>query len=78
MHDVTLLGRTAARFLGTGGFLIIYSNCNKKYTNSELKNFTEIRPVKVALTYGDGQTDMTKLIGPFLDYVNQANRIERG
>jgi len=37
LHDVTLFGLTVARFVGTGGFLIGYSNGNKKYTNGKLK-----------------------------------------
>jgi len=38
----------------------------------------EIRPVEGALTHGNGQTDMTKLIGPFRDYANQSNKTEWG
>ena len=42
------------------------------------ENFTEIRPVEGALTHGDGQTDMTKLIGPFRDYAKLFKKTELG
>jgi hypothetical protein len=41
------------------------------------QNYMEIRQVKIALTHGDKQTDMTKLIGHFRYNANQCNKIKR-
>jgi hypothetical protein len=37
MHDLTLTEMTVARFVGTGDFLIKYSNGHTKYTYRHLK-----------------------------------------
>ena len=51
------------------------SSCNVKYLdrfskNTQISNFTKIRPVEAKFSYADGQTDMTKLTVAFRNFAN--------
>jgi hypothetical protein len=39
LHDLTLIKLIVARFVGTGGFLIRYSNFHTKQAHRQLKKF---------------------------------------
>jgi len=41
LHNLTLITMNVARFVGTGHFLIIYSNGNTKCTHSHQKKFRD-------------------------------------
>lgn len=38
---------------------------------SSILNFMDIHPVGATMIYGDGQTNMTKIIGTFHDYLKR-------
>ena len=57
--------------------ILYYDARPKKYQRilkyTQIPNFTKIRTVEAKLFHADGQTDLTKLIVPFCNFVTAPN-----